>query len=377
MSNRKYTKAKMHSIKRVVILALLALVATNLFCYNSGDYRTKWSGNFEDLSLWECYNGLGWINATQLPSSPFANTLYINTQNIAMNTSMIIEGGLVITGTLQLYSGIEVTINKDANCEIGAIQIYSASKLINNSEIKTAYANSSIIVMDGGTLENNGLISASNASQSCQVTVNSNGKITFGSQGSLTGNCSFTANYASSIATSNPQGIDGSLSCSGTISYNSPYFIFNGSEPQITGIKLPEQVLGIDFNNPAGISLSKNIKLVNTALVHSGTTLSFGMFVIDEAWYGSGTFSMEDSSSIATANPDGFSSTGKTGSVQVGTRNYNSNGNYIFNGTVHQQTGNFNPTPTSYTVNDIIFDWHSHIFLPEPYFHLVLVDTFC
>ena len=77
MSNSKYTKTKMHSIKRVVILALLALVATNLFCYNSGDYSTKWSGNFEDISLWECYNGLGWINATQLPSSPFANTLYI------------------------------------------------------------------------------------------------------------------------------------------------------------------------------------------------------------------------------------------------------------------------------------------------------------
>ena len=267
MSDSKNTRAKINSIKRVVILALLALVATNLFCYNTGDYRTKWGGNFEDISLWECYNGSGWINATQLPSSPFANTIYISAQNIAMHTSMIIEGGLVITGTLQLYSGIEVTINKDANCEIGAIQIYSASKLINNGEVKTGNSNSSIVVMDGGTFENNGLISASNASQNCQVTVNSNGKITFGSQGSITGNCSFTAKYGSTIATS---------------------------------------------------------------------------------------------------NPDGFYSTGNKGSVQVGTRTYNSKGKYIFNGTVHQQTGNFNSTPTSYTVNDIIFDNPAGITLTNP-----------
>lgn len=366
MKYSDYETAKRTRIKWLVVMAIFTLATINLFSYNKGDYRTKWGGNFEDLSLWEYYNGSGWENATQLPSSPFANTIYINTQNIAIHTSIIIEGGLVITGTLQLYSGIAVTINKDANCEIGTIQIYSASKLINNGKIKNGNTNSSITVMDGGTLENNGLISNSYESQNCQVTANSNGIIIFGSQGSITGNCSFTANYGSTIATSNPQGMDGSLTCSGTIIYNRPYLIFNGSEPQITGSKIPEQVLGIDFNNPTGISLSKNIKLVYTSLVHSGTTLYFGMSVIEEAYWGSGTFSMEDSSSIATANPDGFSSTGKTGSLQVGTRNYNSNGNYIFNGTVHQQTGDFNPAPNPYTVNDIIFDNLAGVTLTNP-----------
>jgi len=52
--------------------------------------------------------------------------------------------------------------------------------------------------------------------------------------------------------------------------------------------------------------------------------------------------------------------------VQVGTRTYNSKGKYIFNGTVHQQTGNFNSTPTSYTVNDIIFDNPAGITLTNP-----------
>lgn len=364
MPYKNNMKIRHYCVKCLIAIAIFAIAATNLFCYNTGDYRTKWGGNFETLELWECYNGIGWIDATQLPSSPFVNTIYISNQTVTMNSSMIIEGGLVIVGTLQLASGATLTINPSVNCEIGVIETYSGSKLINNGFI-TANSSSSSLKVHGGILENNGIITSS-APNNCNVYINSNGRINFGNRGSITGNCSFTTNYGSTIATSNPQGLDGSFSCSGTISYINPYLIFNGSEPQITGMKLPEQVLGIDFNNPAGISLSRNIKLVNTALVHSGTTLSFGMSVIDEAWWGSGTFSMEDSSSIATANPDGFSSTGKTGSVQVYTRYYNSTGNYIFNGTVHQQTGNFNPTPTSYTVNDIIFDNPAGVTLTNP-----------
>jgi hypothetical protein len=56
----------------------------------------------------------------------------------------------------------------------------------------------------------------------------------------------------------------------------------------------------------------------------------------------------------------------KNRSLQVGTRNYNSNGNYIFNGTVHQQTGDFNPAPNPYTVNDIIFDNLAGVTLTNP-----------
>ena len=136
--------------------------------------------------------GSGWEKCYSVASFSFCQyQYYINTQNIAIHTSIIIEGGLVITGTLQLYSGIAVTINKDANCEIGTIQIYSASKLINNGKIKNGNTNSSITVMDGGTLENNGLISNSNESQNCQVTATSNGISIFSSQGSITGNCFF------------------------------------------------------------------------------------------------------------------------------------------------------------------------------------------
>jgi len=277
---------------------------------------------------------------------------------------MIIEGGLVIVGTLQLASGAILTINPSVNCEIGVIETYSGSKLINNGFI-TANSSSSSLKVHGGILENNGII-ASSAPNNCNVYINSNGRINFGNQGSITGNCSFTTNYGSIIATANTQGLDGSLNCSGDISFNQIYLIYNGTEPQITGMKTPDQVLGIDFNNPAGITLSKNIKLIYTALVHSGTTLYFDVSIIREAWYGSGTFSMEDGSTIATANPDGFCSTGNKGSVQVGTRNYNSNSNYIFNGTEHQQTGDFNPTPTAYTVNDIIFDNPAGVTLTHP-----------
>lgn len=364
MPYKNNMKIRHYCVKCLIAIAIFAIAATNLFCYNTGDYRTKWGGNFETLELWECYNGIGWIDATQLPSSPFVNTIYISNQTVTMNSSMIIEGGLVIVGTLQLASGAILTINPSVNCEIGVIETYSGSKLINNGFI-TANSSSSSLKVHGGILENNGIITSS-APNNCNVYINSNGRINFGNRGSITGNCSFTTNYGSIIATANTQGLDGSLNCSGDISFNQIYLIYNGTEPQITGMKTPDLVLGIDFNNPAGITLSKNVKLIYTALVHSGTTLYFDVHIIKEAWYGSGTFSMEDGSTIATANPDGFWSTDKKGSVQVGTRNYNSNGNYIFNGTEHQQTGDFNTTPDAYTVNDIIFDNPTGVTLTHP-----------
>ncbi|MEN6445820.1 MAG: FlgD immunoglobulin-like domain containing protein [Candidatus Cloacimonas sp.] len=364
MFNSKITIKKMSGIKWLLVVAIIVLATPNLFSFNTGDYRTKWGGNFEDLNLWEYYNGSQWVNATQLPSSPFTSTIYIAGQNITMHSSMTIQGGLVISGTLQLVSGATLIINESVDCKIGRIETYNGSKLTINGQVTANTSNSSVVVNEG-IVEVNGIIN-SLPPNNCNVYVNSNGKIIFGSQGSITGNCSFSNNYGSIIATANPSGLDGSLNCSGSITYNSLYLIYNGTEPQITGLKMPNQVLGIDFNNPAGISLSRNITLVNTATVYSETSLDFGLFIITSAWTGSGTFSMADNSTIATANQDGFSSTGNTGSVQVGARNYNSTGNYIFNGSTPQSTGNFNPTPTSYTVNDIVIDNPAGITFTNP-----------
>lgn len=364
MFNSKITIKKMSGIKWLLVVAIIVLATPNLFSFNTGDYRTKWGGNFEDLNLWEYYNGSQWVNATHLPSSPFTSTIYIAGQNITMHSSMTIQGGLVISGTLQLVSGATLIINESVDCKIGRIETYNGSKLTINGQVTANTSNSSVVVNEG-IVEVNGIIN-SLPPNNCSVYVNSNGKIIFGSQGSITGNCSFSNNYGSIIATANPRGLDGSLNCSGSITYNSLYLIYNGTEPQITGLKMPNQVLGIDFNNPAGISLSRNITLVNTATVYSETSLDFGLFIITGAYYGSGTFSMADNSTIATANQDGFSSTGNTGSVQVGARNYNSTGNYIFNGSAPQSTGNFNPTPTSYTVNNIVIDNPAGITFTNP-----------
>ncbi|MCE5305700.1 hypothetical protein LLG34_08375, partial [bacterium] len=250
MFNSKITIKKMSGIKWLLVVAIIVLATPNLFSFNTGDYRTKWGGNFEDLNLWEYYNGSQWVNATQLPSSPFTSTIYIAGQNITMHSSMTIQGGLVISGTLQLVSGATLIINESVDCKIGRIETYNGSKLTINGQVTANTSNSSVVVNEG-IVEVNGIIN-SLPPNNCNVYVNSNGKIIFGSQGSITGNCSFSNNYGSIIATANPSGLDGSLNCSGSITYNSLYLIYNGTEPQITGLKMPNQVLGIDFNNPAG-----------------------------------------------------------------------------------------------------------------------------
>ena len=85
MSDSKNTRAKINSIKRVVILALLALVATNLFCYNTGDYRTKWGGNFEDINLFTCIDTISKVYFIQVKGS-MAIKWKTNLQNAIIST---------------------------------------------------------------------------------------------------------------------------------------------------------------------------------------------------------------------------------------------------------------------------------------------------
>jgi hypothetical protein len=83
MKYSDYETAKRTRIKWLVVMAIFTLATINLFSYNKGDYRTKWGGNFEDLSLWEYYNVQdGKATSCHLLLLPIP---FINTQNIAIH----------------------------------------------------------------------------------------------------------------------------------------------------------------------------------------------------------------------------------------------------------------------------------------------------
>ena len=92
--------------------------------------------------------------------------------------------------------------------------------------------------------------------------------------------------------------------------------------------------------------------IVNFAIL-PGATVDFGTNVISSA--STGGFTMDPGGTLITANPGGISTSGTTGSIQLsGTRTYYGGGNYVYNGTAAQVTGNglAQNNPASVTISN-------------------------
>ncbi|MBK6990223.1 MAG: hypothetical protein IPH33_19360 [Bacteroidetes bacterium] len=64
----------------------------SIICTPTNDYRTVGSGWWEDISLWETYDGCAWVPASSVPS-PHTPTSLDNTITISNGTSLIFESG--------------------------------------------------------------------------------------------------------------------------------------------------------------------------------------------------------------------------------------------------------------------------------------------
>ena len=327
---------------RIMLILALVLLSGQIFAVTTGDYRTKWGGDWENTQLWEVYNGTGWVNATTIPAQPITGTVYIR-HYIGTTSRIDLRGSLIISAEFQLRGSAELTVNPGATLSLGVLRVTSGTKLTNNGAITTQTNSPSLTVEAGGTLSNYAAITGSSTRFAFNAL--SNSIINFGDRGSIAGQGSFTAGYGSTMNIAHPQGMDGALSLTGQKNISPAYYTFCGTTPQFTGQSLPQEVLGIVFSNPTGTTLSTNIKAVYEVKVSAGSTLNTGLSIIDQAWYGSGHFVMEPNSTLVSAHPDGISSTSKTGSIQLGTRDYSSYGNYTFNGSTAQTVGNFVTIP--------------------------------
>jgi hypothetical protein len=85
--------------------------------------------------------------------------------------------------------------------------------------------------------------------------------------------------------------------------------------------------------------------------VESGATFDIGTSILGSG--SSGTFTLEPGATIITANPEGISTSGATGSIQVaGTRTFSTDATYVYNGEDAQITGSGLPA----TVANLIID---------------------
>ncbi|HNX38554.1 MAG TPA: FlgD immunoglobulin-like domain containing protein [Candidatus Cloacimonadota bacterium] len=351
----------------LVILALL-LPLGKFFAVTAGDYRTKWGGSWENSQLWEVYNGNSWVNANSIPAQPITGTISVR-HYLSTASRIDLRGSLIISAEFQLLGPSEMIINPGANLTLGTMRIASGAILANNGTLNCLGNSASLTIEAGGVFSNNSEVVSS--SSRFMLSLLSSGTMNLGEHGSITGQGSFTAGYGSFINISHTQGLDGALRLSGIKNLSPAYYTFYGSIPQVTGESFPEQVLGIVFSNPAGTSLSNGVKAVYDVRVTTGSSLNTGTEIIDQAWYGSGHFIMEPNSTLITAHPQGISSTDKTGSIQLGSRDYSSSGNYTFNGQTVQTVGTFLTTPETSPdgrtlVNSITVDNTSGVTFSNP-----------
>lgn len=335
-----YSKGLALGISIVLFVAFMPLFGQNI-----GDYRSKWGGTWETISLWQTYNGTAWVNATTLPPTPFSNTVTSN-HYLSINSPLTLvgNGSIVSTSQIQVRSGCTLEIGNNASLSFKELRVASAGVIINNGSITANHNSSSITIEANGTMINNSIINTTN-SGNFGFQLLSAGNLVFGKDGAITGQGSLTVGYDANITIANAGGVDASIILGGNKTYDRANFTFNGETPQVTGLTMPANVLNITVNNPAGLQLSSSVNVVEEFVVLSGASLDLGLSIINKAWYGAGSFILNPNAGITTAHPEGISSTGNTGSILVTIRKFDSSADYSFNGTTPQQTGNFFTEP--------------------------------
>ncbi len=210
------------------------------------------------------------------------------------------NGGSLTLGNVTINGNL--IINSGSTCKItGSDKTYTAS-IAGNLIIYGSF-----IGNDGGT----GI-----------ATLNLGGSVNGGSFSAGSGSGGFVLNFTggSSSVTFAP----------------SSTFTSNGD---ITIATDKEVTLGQD------ITLSTN----NTFTITTSGTLNCGTSVIS----GTGNFSLYSGATLSMGSPEGISSNGETGNIQVsGTRSFNSTANYEYNGSSIQVTGSALTTANNLKINN-------------------------
>lgn len=171
----------------------------------------------------------------------------------------------------------------------------------------------------------------------------------------LLGSLTHSGNASRSLTISNDLSIlSGTLNLSTSNTRVTTFYI--GGDFSMSGGAITEtrESGAIVFNGSSTHTFIKTGGTISNTInftVNSPSTLDMGTYILDGS---SGTFTLNSGATLITGHPEGISSSGYVGSIQVtGTRTFSSGANYVYNGTSAQVTGTFTTTPTAATVNNL------------------------
>jgi hypothetical protein len=129
---------------------LFILIACNLNAQSSGDYRSISSGDWDNINIWQVFDGVAWVSTATPPSNAsgvitiFDSVVVSGTDSadqLVINTGAILN----IQGSLKLLNGT----GTDMQCA-GKLIISSGGALNNDADISDVEYTGSVLQIDGG-----------------------------------------------------------------------------------------------------------------------------------------------------------------------------------------------------------------------------------
>lgn len=374
-----------------------------------GDFRSIASGNWSSTSTWQMFNGASWVAATNTPTAANANLITIrspHTVTVGSGVSVdqvVVESGaqvtvnnvtwtiangsgtdLIVNGTV-LVQGTSGAVTTTGTASFESGSTYTHARSTGTIPTATWNTNSTCLItgstgaLPGGLGQTFGHFTWSCASQSSSLNIED-------SIGGIAGDFMVTATSGSSLRLANTTTgrtltvgrhyiqnggtfIVESSTGTATLNVGGDFRLSGGTfnltddggngilnvagNFEHTGGTVTETGSGagrINFNGTTPQAYTGGGTMANTIhlTVNNGATLLMGTNFVGNG--SSGNFTNLAGGTLGIGHIQGITSSGTSGNIRVtGLRTYNTAGNYIYNGTAAQVTGNGLPA----TVNNL------------------------
>ncbi|ADY52852.1 hypothetical protein Pedsa_2303 [Pseudopedobacter saltans DSM 12145] len=386
----------------VSVCAIMALSKVVKASSATDYFRTKQSGNWNDINTWESsVDNIVWSNATLIPNTD-ATKIQIRYGHTAIVTANITldDVEIEVGGTVDVLSGITLIIANGAATTdfgvsgilksegtvtpMGSLVFYSQGVYQHNYKASpgtiplATWEDGSDCQIIGFTSSNGGIQGANqnffNLTWNCpnqlvntgpsllivNATVRNN--FTILSTGLGGANLSVTNSdfkiknllqydgYFAMINTNNAS-LTTTLRVTGDVNLQGGYFAkgSGSSKGVIIFSGTSEQKIDINSGHFYG---ALRFQVSENSIVNLATSTISNLVT--------GTFTVQDGVTLITAHPEGIALTGTTGAIQsTGVRTFSPNANYVFNASIAQQTGTGLPA----SVNNLTIDNSSGVTL--------------
>lgn len=373
--------------------------------------RTSWQG-WDNLVTWESSdNGTNWVNASRLPGPNDISITVQSGHNVTASSTSVIVNNLTVDGTLNI-SGSSNFIANTANIN-GTLQVentatfsgtgitFNAGSTYNHNRdggtIPTATwnVNSTALIsgITGTRLEgfgqNFGNFTWQSSSQNADISFAAGlgvigGNLTIANTGSaslnlmlsgpdtyintingdliqtggvfkIAGNGTAIANMTLNIGgnftlSGGTFDVQGNITSggTGTVNVNGNVNLSNGTLTETGSGTANFNFTGTNTNRTYSRSNTTISNTINFA-INPLSTVDFGTSILNGS---NGTFILNSTATLITANTQGITSSGNSGSIQTtGVRTYNASANYVYNGQYDQVSGNGLTNAANLTIN--------------------------